>query len=1275
MARGTGEVWGVGVVRNEVDIIALSVRVLLEQGIDRILILDNGSTDGTVDLLADLARACPLDWSASTNAFRQDQLLTRLAQRAYLRGADWVLPFDADEFWLAPGSTIRAVLGTSSAGALSVQPITFVQRREQHDLVPDALRTMTRRVADPVGRIDEIARLVDSEAVAFVEHRYAPKWISRAAPDLRIGWGNHSVAGVNGALETSDAITCLHAALRAREILERKLDASRQPEEIDAYFEQAWHLRRWRRVAAEGRLDAEWRANSYDEVGLDVFGRLQPLVVDERLRDLVSPYLASRANEAPPSAEPSATVVVEDRAHVERPRKSGLWGLLADHDDAGELLDSARHHLALGFDRILIAGPRSSAVSPDDVSGKVVRFDNAPETSNPGDVLREASRQAWRSGASWVVPLLPGERLRVLHGCLTEVIDGQTSDAVACRGGGTAAPGPWKWFVRCAPDLSFDRHGEPSGRVVEGLSFTEDIVCDRDEAIGRLTGEQRNEILDAMEGVNGWFSRDEGRLLMSAVEDVATRLGATPEFVEIGSYQGRSTVVIAGTLRHLGLGRTVFAIDPHLGDLGARDSAVGTEVSAPTGAAFRANLTRAGLREQVVSIERHTFEVEWSRPIGLLFVDGLHDRESVFEDTSRFIDSVVPGGLIAFHDYSDLFPGVTGVVTQFIDEGVIVEVGRAGTLIVLERTPRRFASETTSDGAAIERLPRDHTSLALANATLEARRQMHVAGVLKRRLEQALASRAELAADVDRLAVQADRVEAMQDAWTSRLALQREESARERRELAIDAERRIVDAERATREAEARAHVSRRRADSLERQLTAAREAHQISVRGHAQESRALHEEVQRQQHEVRALRQSWSWRVTYPLRRALDVLTGAPAGAENADVASAVATPGHACRILVVSDRVPTPDEDSGSFRIFEILKLLRSLGHDVVFAADNEDADRSWIPDLEREGLRVIVGRGPILDCLSRDRAFDYVVLSRPSIGLAYLPPVRALAPHATVVYDSVDLHWIRLGRQAVLSGSAEVAAQASEMERVERLQFESADIVICISEEERRTVLERVPDARVELVPNVHPPLARRHGWESRSGLLFVGGFWHAPNEDAMHYFVRDILPLIHGALPGEAMTIIGSHMPASVSSLASPLVHCVGYVEDLAPHLRHAKVFVAPLRYGAGMKGKVGQSLAAGLPVVTTRIGAEGLDLSHRDHAMIADSPDDFARAVVEVCSDPTLWEHLSISGASHIEERCGTAATRACLESIFTVQERPPLNRSVRLDRGGSWRDA
>jgi glycosyltransferase involved in cell wall biosynthesis len=259
--------------------------------------------------------------------------------------------------------------------------------------------------------------------------------------------------------------------------------------------------------------------------------------------------------------------------------------------------------------------------------------------------------------------------------------------------------------------------------------------------------------------------------------------------------------------------------------------------------------------------------------------------------------------------------------------------------------------------------------------------------------------------------------------------------------------------------------------------------------------------------------------------------------------------------------------------------------------------------------------------------------------------------------------------------LSGSAEVAVQASEMERVERLQFESADLVLCISEEEKRTVLECVPDARVELVPNVHPRLARRNGWESRSGLLFVGGFWHAPNEDAMHYFVRDILPLIHGALPEETITIIGSHMPASVSSLASPLVHCVGYVEDLAPYLRQAKVFVAPLRYGAGMKGKVGQSLAAGLPVVTTRIGAEGLDLAHGEHALIADSPDDFARAVVTACTEPNLWEHLSTSGASHIEERFGAAATRARLESIFTVpQVRPHLNRSVRLDRGGPWRD-
>src|SRR5262245_2286261 len=145
------EIWVIGTTRNEADIIRTNVLHHLNQGIDRFLILDNGSVDGTSDVLADLARDFPLEWRPHLGHFRQDKLLTPLAQEAFVRGADWVMYVDADECWYAPGSTLRAVLERSSAGALRVQLVNFVQRRDQVDTESDALLHMTYRPMNPVG--------------------------------------------------------------------------------------------------------------------------------------------------------------------------------------------------------------------------------------------------------------------------------------------------------------------------------------------------------------------------------------------------------------------------------------------------------------------------------------------------------------------------------------------------------------------------------------------------------------------------------------------------------------------------------------------------------------------------------------------------------------------------------------------------------------------------------------------------------------------------------------------------------------------------------------------------------------------------------------------------------------------------------------------------------------------------------------------------------------------------------------------------------------------
>jgi hypothetical protein len=289
------EIWAIGTTRNEADVIRTNVLHHLNQGIDRFLILDNGSSDGTSDVLSELAREFPLEWKQHLGHFRQRELLTQLAREAFGRGANWVLSVDADEFWYAPGTTLRDVLGRSLAGALRVQLVNFVQRREQLDNTWDALLHMSYRTANPVGPIDRAIELIELEQISFVEHLYWPKWIHRAFASLEIEWGSHSGRGGLGPLQDSSEIVCLHAPLRSRAVLEMKTDLARPVEDIEDYLGVCWHLRRWRRLAYEGRLAIEWEANSYRNGHLHRQGQPpHPLVHDPTLRNLVAPFISRR---------------------------------------------------------------------------------------------------------------------------------------------------------------------------------------------------------------------------------------------------------------------------------------------------------------------------------------------------------------------------------------------------------------------------------------------------------------------------------------------------------------------------------------------------------------------------------------------------------------------------------------------------------------------------------------------------------------------------------------------------------------------------------------------------------------------------------------------------------------------------------------------------------------------------------------------------------------------------------------------------------------------
>ncbi|MFD0206050.1 MULTISPECIES: glycosyltransferase family 2 protein [Saccharothrix] len=279
------KVVGVAMVRDEDDILATMLGHHLSIGVDEVLVVDNGSSDGTGRILRGMSRTTGrVRWTRDDGEYRQSEVTTALAREAVERGADWVLVIDADEFWHADGD-LRSRLAATEADVLRCPVVNFVQERGRERNASQGLLRMNRRVERAVGPVDRTMELVTSQQIGFIEMQYPPKCISRAVPTIEVHPGNHGVSGHDGPHEDVEDISCLHAPLRSRADLRRKAEQGARVASSPGFRpDQGWHVRRWRELAEGGDLDAEWAANSYDETGsLDVYGVAKPLVRDDRL--------------------------------------------------------------------------------------------------------------------------------------------------------------------------------------------------------------------------------------------------------------------------------------------------------------------------------------------------------------------------------------------------------------------------------------------------------------------------------------------------------------------------------------------------------------------------------------------------------------------------------------------------------------------------------------------------------------------------------------------------------------------------------------------------------------------------------------------------------------------------------------------------------------------------------------------------------------------------------------------------------------------------------
>lgn len=358
--------------------------------------------------------------------------------------------------------------------------------------------------------------------------------------------------------------------------------------------------------------------------------------------------------------------------------------------------------------------------------------------------------------------------------------------------------------------------------------------------------------------------------------------------------------------------------------------------------------------------------------------------------------------------------------------------------------------------------------------------------------------------------------------------------------------------------------------------------------------------------------------------------------------------------RVLIFDAEVPKPDKDSGSITAFNYVRILCELGYRVTFVPECLQWEGRYSRDLQRLGAEVIYApsvkdaRKYVLD---NGEDFDLFILSRVTTGGMFFNSLKELYPEKPVIFDTVDIHHLRMQRQSELSGDLNLMAEANRLKEVELATCRNADATIVVSDYEVSYLRNEIGPFPSVVIPLIYEDFERTKGFKERADIAFIGGYRHPPNIDAVYHLVEDIWPAVRELDINARLHIIGSHMPHEFQALSDKDINIVGFVEDLEAYLSDIKLTVAPLRYGAGVKGKVGNSLRMGVPVVATRVAAEGMGLVPGEHILVADNAGAFAKQVANAYTDAALWEKLSTQGQAFALDRYGIDAMRSKLHGL------------------------
>jgi hypothetical protein len=396
-----------------------------------------------------------------------------------------------------------------------------------------------------------------------------------------------------------------------------------------------------------------------------------------------------------------------------------------------------------------------------------------------------------------------------------------------------------------------------------------------------------------------------------------------------------------------------------------------------------------------------------------------------------------------------------------------------------------------------------------------------------------------------------------------------------------------------------------------------------------------------------------------------------------NADAAdpSFLSDPG--LRALVIDEEVPAVDRDAGSQAIRSHMLALRKLGYRVSFVAAQQfsegralDENSDGIAALERDAITCcrLPAYASVEEVLRRQATcFDLIYLHRLSNATKYLALARQYSPRARVLYSVADLHHLRLERQARIEERSDLLAESSRVRLIECMAALSADAVLTHSVHEAILLGQIVPGANVHVVPWVvdsDMTITDDSQWDDqrRNGVAFIANYAHEPNVDAAHFLAETLMPLVWQRDPNISCFLVGSRMPETIRRLARPgplrAILTLGHLPALDPLFDRVRLTVAPLRYGAGVKGKVLASFAAGVPCAMSAIAAEGIELPSALSACVGASPVDLAGLIVRLHTDAAARREAGRAGLALVKTSFSASCVVKSLKTAIDSQNPP-----------------